>query len=58
MKESNDNLTLSDVQFLFLRLIFWLFVLFLILFIHYDALKETETETNIQTEQCLTTPSN
>ena len=56
MKESNDNLTLSDVQFLFLRLIFWLFVLFLILFIHYDALKETETK--IETEQCLTTPSN
>ena len=58
MKESNDNLTLSDVQFLFLRLIFWLFVLFLILFIHYDALKEKETETKIETEQCLTTPSN
>jgi len=58
MKESNDNLTLSDVQFLFLRLMFWLFVLFLILFIHYDALTETKTETNIQTEQCSTTPSN
>ena len=58
MKESNDNLTLSDVQFLFLRLIFWLFVLFLILFIHYDAIKEKETNTKIETEQCSTIPSN
>jgi len=58
MKQSNDNLTISDVQFLFLRLIFWLFVLCLIFFIHHDAQKENEINEIKKENQCLTTPSN
>ena len=55
---NNDNLTLQDVQFLFLRLLFWVFVVLLIFFIHQDAKKENEIKEIKKENQCLTIPSN
>jgi hypothetical protein len=54
----DDNLTFQDVQFLFLRLLFWVFVVLLIFFIHYDAKKEQEIKETKNENQCLTIPSN
>jgi hypothetical protein len=54
----DDNLTLQDVQFLFLRLLFWVVVLGLIFFIHQDAKKENEIKEIKKENQCLTIPSN
>jgi hypothetical protein len=56
--KQDDNLTLQDVQFLFLRLLFWVVVLGLIFFIHQDAKKENEIKEIKKENQCLTIPSN
>jgi hypothetical protein len=55
---NDDNLTLQDVQFLFLRLLFWVFVVLLIFFIHQDAKKENEIKEIKKENECLITPSN
>jgi hypothetical protein len=58
MFQDEEKATTDDVQFLLLRVFFWIFVIALIALIHFDAQKTKEKKQTKQKEQCLTTPSN
>lgn len=42
MDSEKDIVTMEDVRFLLLRVVFWIFFLCLVFWIHLDAKKETE----------------
>ena len=44
MESKKDIVTIEDIQFLLLRVVFWIFFMCLVFWIHFDAKKEKEIE--------------